>query len=384
MQQTRATLAIGIGLATTGCALFPGLVKPADAPVVDAHHQIAVGNVPHGLAAAGGYVYNSNTGAGSISVIDTATDAVVKTIELPAGGKPGYAKAFHDGRHVMVADQGNKLIMVLDPAAGHAAVQTFPVGEGIDKIALSRDDRTALVSLTGESKLARFTFDADLSRPPARVDHAVGTVAGEGNKHRALSFDGSWAVAPNSGENNVSLIDIGTGTSRTVSDGNSPGPVCICPKSGGGTVAAVGYGASNLVALYDVAGGSPKLVSGIGLAPTDMLSHDGLKRLFVSMAGSNEVAAIDYDGGAVLGRLPVGKRPVHIYLAPETGTLENEIWVGNDDGASVTVIDASTLRVRAHVRTGNGHHKMAFSGNKAYVSNLKDSTVSVIDRTRLP
>jgi len=57
--------------------------------------------------------------------------------------------------------------------------------------------------------------------------------------------------------------------------------------------------------------------------------------------------------------------------------------VGNDNSASVTVLDGKTLRVKATVATGEGHHKMAFWGTKAYISNIKSNTVAVIDRTQI-
>ncbi|MNY60906.1 hypothetical protein D3C86_1975220 [compost metagenome] len=61
----------------------------------------------------------------------------------------------------------------------------------------------------------------------------------------------------------------------------------------------------------------------------------------------------------------------------------NQIWVSNDSGASVSVINADSLEVMATIAVGQGHHKMAFAGTKAYVSNITDGTVSVIDRTQL-
>jgi len=35
------------------------------------------------------------------------------------------------------------------------------------------------------------------------------------------------------------------------------------------------------------------------------------------------------------------------------------------------------------ITVGNGHHKMAFTATKAYVSNITDNTVSVIDRSAI-
>ena len=61
------------------------------------------------IAQAGPLAYVSNEGSGTLSVIDTATDAVL--YELPAGAKPRGAVISPDGRRAYVSDQpGNRLV----------------------------------------------------------------------------------------------------------------------------------------------------------------------------------------------------------------------------------------------------------------------------------
>src|SRR5205085_1670252 len=135
--------------------------------------------------------------------------------------------------------------------------------------------------------------------------------------------------------------------------------------------------------------GERTTLSDVGQAPTDMVTDPELHRAFVSMAGTNTVAVIDYMTKQVLARIPVGSRPVHTAMAPvlpaasgSTGTagaysvadhavaLSHEIWVANDSGDSVSVIDGQAMRVKATIAVDKGHHKLAFSGSKAYVSNI--------------
>jgi DNA-binding beta-propeller fold protein YncE len=363
------------------------------APTLQAVKTIPVGKSPHGMWAAEGFVYNSNTGAATLSVIDTRTDTVIKDIPFP-DGKPGYVKAFQDGKHIMVTDTVKGQLLVFDPAKDHQILQTIALGAGPDKIVVDHDDaNTIFVSLTGEPKVIQLTFEADRAKPPARKDLAVGTVAGEGNKHRALGYDHGRLVVPNSGENNVNLIDIATGKVDTVSDGNGPGPVAVGVVLGAAKVAIVGNAASNTITLYDMIEGGKTTLSEAGmLSPTDIGVDEENKVAFVTMAGSNDVAVVDYVGKRLVKRLPAGNRPVHIYAAPDLppaqyevqhGAGTHEFFVGNDSGDTVTVIDGTALTVRATVAIGKGHHKMAFWGTKAYVSNIADGTVSVIDRTQI-
>jgi YVTN family beta-propeller protein len=69
-----------------------------------------------GVAHAGPLAYVSNEGSGTLSVIDTATDAVL--YELPAGAKPRGAVISPDGRRAYVSDQPGNRLVVLDLAAG--------------------------------------------------------------------------------------------------------------------------------------------------------------------------------------------------------------------------------------------------------------------------
>ncbi|MEB3327784.1 MAG: hypothetical protein VKQ33_00980 [Candidatus Sericytochromatia bacterium] len=381
--------------------------------------QLPVGQGPHGIAAAQGFVYNADTGAGQISVIDTRTQAVVTTLPLP-DGTPGYLKAFHDGRHVLGADTKRGELWVIDPAQGHRVVQRIPAGTGVDKLVIDTDDRRVWVSLTGEPRILELTFAADRSQAPTRRSYEVGGVAGDQFKHRALAVEAGWLVAPNSADNDVSLINLATAAAQRVAGGNTPGPVGLGVAGEVAVAAIVGFKASNAITLFELPGGTPHRLDDVGLTPADVGVDPTLGRAYVTMSGSNEVAVVDYVGKRLVGRVPVGKRPVHLYMAPALPagspapgavasagpaaagghangdghahyqltdhpmpTLTHEWWVGNDDGGSVTVFDGETLRVKATIATGAGHHKLAFSGTFAYVSNLTDSTVSVVDRATI-
>lgn len=385
-------LAAVVLTACQNASSVPNQTAAVAAPSLAAARQIAVGKTPHGLGAAQGFVYNSNIGENTLSVIDSKTDAVVKTIDFK-DGTPGYVKAFHDEKYVLVTDTKKGTLCVLDPARDHAVIQTIPVGASPDKVRVSEDDKQVVVSLVGEPKAVLFTFGEDRTKAPERKDFTIGVANGE---HRDAAFDEGWIVSPNNGDNNVSLINLGTGAVQNVSGGNNPGPVGIGSDGESAVVAIAGNAASNTVSLFELPGGTATTLSDVGLSPQDMVVDPELHRAYLTMAGSNEVAVVDYLAKKVVGKVPAGNRPVHIYMAPvmpgaaakfrvqhDAAVLSHEIWVGNDAGASVTVFDGATLRVKATVSTDNGHHKMAFAGSKAYVSNLNANDVSVVDRTQI-
>jgi DNA-binding beta-propeller fold protein YncE len=317
---------------------------------------------------------------------------VVKTINFN-DGTPGYVKAFHDEKYVLVTDTKKGTLNVLDPAHDHTIVQTIPVGAAPDKVRISEDDKQVVVSLVGEPRVVMFTFGDDRTQAPQRKDFQVGVASGE---HRDAAFDEGWIIAPNNGDNNVSLINLATGAAQTVTGGNNPGPVGIGTDGETAVTAIVGNAASNTISFFELPGGTATTLSdGVGLSPQDMVVDPDLHRAYLTMAGSNEVAVVDYIAKKLVGKVPVGNRPVHIYMAPvmpsaapyrvkhDAAVLSHEIWVGNDAGASVTIFDGDSLRVKATVATDAGHHKMAFSGTKGYVSNITANNVSVIDRTQI-
>lgn len=353
--------------------------------------NISVGKTPHGIGYAQGFVFNSNIADNTISVIDAKTDSVVKTITIE-GGTPGYIKAFHDGKNILFTDTKQNKINILDPMQDHKIISSINVSSTPDKIVISEDDSKAFISLPTEAKIIQLNITDRTKIPELKVIDAGNMLPKE--EHRSIDLKKGWIITPNTADNNVSLINTDKGINKTLKDGNSPATVNIGLINDEAKVAIVGNKASNTVTIFDLDSDGKTTINDVGNSPTDSLVIPELKRVFITMSGSNEVAVIDYENKKLVGKVSTGKRPVHIYLAPELqdstmsvkheeGVSSNQIWVGNDDGASVTVFDASTLKVISTIATGEGHHKMSFSGDKAYVSNIKANNVSVIERKQL-
>ena len=96
-----------------------------------------------------------------------------------------------------------------------------------------------------------------------------------------------------------------------------------------------------------------------------------------SMAGAGAIWAIDTTTDAVVAKVPVGKDPAHVVVAPD-GRFA---YVANGGDNSVSVVDIQALQVVATIAVGAGPHGMRLSpdGKEAWVANLKGGTVSVID-----
>ncbi|HET8760488.1 MAG TPA: hypothetical protein VFN94_05445 [Nitrospiria bacterium] len=181
-------------------------------------------------------------------------------------------------------------------------------------------------------------------------------------------------------------------------------------NNGNGTVSVISHGHDGNAVLNTIP---------VGSGAVGDINISSERHVFVNVTANNQVAAIDpvVTGDPVLKNfLPVGQKPVHGYRDPSDGTL---IWVLNDANAtsgtcatarsgaatnSVTVIQnhevgggggggsgggQSTLGiVLKEICVGRGHHKAAFSypspthqgvPRRAFVSNISDGTVTVID-----
>lgn len=144
-----------------------------------------------------------------------------------------------------------------------------------------------------------------------------------------------------------------------------PGILVIDPR--------VGFSSSRLYAAVDLpAPGEDWALTG---------DHD---RLFVSMPSINRVAVVDTLTFRVQPTIDAGVAPHRILLQPDGKYL----WIGNDAGAGaatgVTAVDANTLKVVAHIATGEGHHELAFDeARHLYVTNQDSASVSVISTEKL-
>lgn len=133
--------------------------------------------------------------------------------------------------------------------------------------------------------------------------------------------------------------------------------------------------------------GGSKLYTLIPLSSSgeDWVMSADKKRLYVSMPLVNQVAVIDLSTLKQIANIDAGMKPTRVALQHDGRYL----WVGNDATADkddgVTVVDTEALKVAARIKTGVGHHEIAFTDDDslAFVTNKQDGTLSVVDVRKL-
>ena len=93
-------------------------------------------------AEAAPFAYVVNSGDGTVSVIDTATNTVVG-LPIPVGKEPFGVDVTPDGKHAYVANRGSNNVSVID-AATNKVVATVAVGNVPFNVAVTRMGTTPM------------------------------------------------------------------------------------------------------------------------------------------------------------------------------------------------------------------------------------------------
>ena len=290
-----------------------------------------------GAASAAPFAYVPNHGDGTVSVLDTATNAVVATVDV--GDQPFGAAVLPFGARAYVANQVTPLgtVSVIDGTM-NTVVATVDVGSGPSGVA---------VKLPGDRVFVTNRDDKTVSVIDTTTN-AVTTTVSVGNNPLGIAVDpaGTPAYVVNKGSNFVSVIDTVTNTiSATIPVGNDPSQIAISPNgarayvsnTSNASVSVIDTGLNGVVATISV-GNIPE---GLALDPTGT-------RLYVANSGPNSVSVVDTATNGVVATIPVGVTPFDLAVRPDGA----RVFVANRGGGNVSVIDTATNAVTATVPVG--------------------------------
>jgi YVTN family beta-propeller protein len=288
--------------------------------------NVTVGNGPTGVAVSADgtriYVTNANsyltsvgtggvneeTGNGTVSVIDAATNTVIATI--PLGYMPGGVAVSADGTRIYVVNSDNNTVSVID-AATNTVIATIPVGIMPDGVAVSPDGTKVYVtnwncSYDPISMSPSPYINGTVSVIDTATDTVTATVpVGNWPWGIGVSPDGTRIYVTNFNNETISAIDAATNTvTATIPLDGTPKGVAVNPA---GTTLYVTIG--NNVSVINVQTKTVIANVTVGTYPTDVaLTPDGT-RIYVANAQSNDVSVIDAATNTVTATIPVGNSP---------------------------------------------------------------------------
>ncbi|MFJ4723335.1 YncE family protein [Streptomyces luteogriseus] len=288
--------------------------------------NIPVGAKPVGVAVdVHSHVFVTNSGANTVSVIDSSINTVTATINV--GLRPeGVATDPQFG--VCVANGGDSTVSMIDRF--NAVITTISV-EGM---------------LTPPPNMMRVAVDHSLSR-------AYATNRG---RHRVSIINISGALPPFA----PNFIDV-------------PGPLGVAVDSVSHRV-YVTQPDFNTVSVIDPATNGVIGTIPVRQQPTGIVADALRRRVYVANSGFHTVSVIDIATGGVAD-INVAAGPIGV-----TVDSRGNAYVTQFDG-TVKVIDATSNSVSATIPVGSQPKGLAFEphSDRLYVANSGDGTVSAID-----
>lgn len=290
-----------------------------------------------GTIAAGPKAYVGNFSDSTVSVIDTATGAVVATVPVSTG--PHGMAITPDGRTAYVSGDGASMVTAIDTATDKVA-QTIEVGKSPHGLAITPDGRTLLVGVYGDDRVAfvdiatqKVVGTAAVAKPhtiamrpdgkvayvssqePGNFGLVVVDVPGRAVLRRValektprdveFGFDGKALYFTLAGVNAVQVLDPASDKIvAQVATGASPHIANFFRGASAGTAVVQGPGE---LLLFNPETNAPLRSIAVGKQPHWEASADG-KTIYVTNEGGNDVSIVDLTTGKVTS-VPVGKAP---------------------------------------------------------------------------
>jgi YVTN family beta-propeller protein len=182
----------------------------ATAPVPKPH-TIAIS--PDGKLA---YAASQQPGKFSLVVVDIATRAPIRTVALEK--TPRDLEFGFDGRRLYFTLAGVNAVQVLDPATDKVVAE-IPTGASPHIANVFRGAPAGTVVVQGPGELMLFDPATNLPLRSVSVGKQPHWVAAAG--------DGKSVYVTNEGSNDVTIVDLASGQTRTVAVGNAPRKVVV-------------------------------------------------------------------------------------------------------------------------------------------------------------
>ncbi|HZN80899.1 MAG TPA: beta-propeller fold lactonase family protein [Mycobacterium sp.] len=328
-----------------------GLFDPPDASTIQreitVHASVVTTNIPVGKfphdpsvrPVTGSHVYIANDD-GTISVIDTATNTVVKSITINQG-RLGDVAVSPGGTYAYVTGgSGSNTLSVIDTAT-NTVTGTMQFGSIPDEIGFSPDGSFAYIFNEGPTNVA--VVDTETRTVVATIDIAATT----GPTDLAVRPDGKRVYVANNFERTLSVIDtdplhIGYRTVIKTIPLDRPNGVAV---SRDGTRVYVSHEFSgqqlgNTVSVIDSATNTVIDTITVGAKPSAMaVSPDG-SRLYVTNSGDDTVSVVDTATNSVVATIPVGAVPNGVAVSPDGSRIyvTNRVLINGDPVFAVSVI----------------------------------------------
>ncbi|MGR7023015.1 Hsp70 family protein [Geodermatophilus sp. URMC 62] len=292
---------------------------------------------------------------------------------IPIGETPGYVVASPDGRRLYVAQRAAGTVSVVDTAVDQV-VATIDVPSGPPQyVTLSPDGTRAYVSVWDDDRTVAAVSVLDTS-----TGEFGATVPMRSRPYvSAVSPDGTRLYVPNHDSDVLSVLD--TRTAALVAEIEVPPNPHWVELTPDGTRAYVADHDSNVVAVVDTATDAVVDEVPVGTSPHSVAVHRSRPLVANVNYDAASVSVIDTDSNEVLATVPVGEGPQDVTWSAD-GRFA---YVTNVRDSTLSVLSAEDFTVTATLPTGTSPTSVTVlpDGRKGYVSDLDSGTLTVLDLT---
>jgi DNA-binding beta-propeller fold protein YncE len=178
------------------------VIAVVDVPSGQVMRKVPTGKFPCDLhfTPDGRFAYTPERDQDTVSMYDTRTWELVKTVSFPAGSQPYMLRVSHDGKEVWVQTAKADTNVVLN-AADLSTLATLPTGKGPVTNSWTPDGKLSVVTNSGDTFAS--VFDALSYKEVGRL------AVGQGAANIGFTRDGATGFMAVTGANSVAVIDMG-------------------------------------------------------------------------------------------------------------------------------------------------------------------------------
>ncbi len=266
------------------------------------------------------------------------------------------------GGVAIVLNSGDATLSVLD-MAHETELRRVPVLREPHHVALSPDGSELLVGDAGANEMLFLDpHTGDIRRRVPMADPY----------HLAFSPNGKWLTVTGLARNQVDVYDAATmALAKRFPLSSMPSHVTYAPDS---SMAYVTLQGTNRLAAIDIRHQAVSWTAEVGATPAGVIWLNG--KLLVANMGSDHFAVVDPVDGRVEQRIHTGRGAHQLFLSPDHRTL----WVNNRVDGTTVALDAATLAIIHSYRVPGGPDCIDFAADgKLWITQRFIQKVGVLD-----
>ncbi|MGG0720476.1 cytochrome D1 domain-containing protein [Robertmurraya massiliosenegalensis] len=296
--------------------------------------------------------YIPNAGEGTISVIDTKKDEVVRTIKVDNQLSDGIEVSL-DGKKIYAGnyDKGELFIINSDTGEVEKKIDTGVNLHGID---ITPDGRYLYLASGDLKEGEQYNFIKVVDTKREEIIKEIKSPS-KSPAHIDFSNDGSLAYVSNVMSNDISLIDtrkmeiistIPVGTTPNELEPSKDDKYLFTANVTDGTISVVDIVEQKEIRTIKAGDGT----HGLELSP------DG-KFLYAANRSSNDLIKFNLENYEITKKVITGDSANHVSYVPGI----NKLYVTNKDSNDLTVVDDESFEVIKKVELGKTPHEISFS-----------------------